>query len=287
MIKDEEIQEMEQEINKRKNKLTSLYKVLDQTQKEIEGEKLIIKDLEEKLSSSKKLNKYTEILARIEDEDDESYEAAALYVKINNALYAIDEYILKSYKIESEGQLIYRTKDPQELIEEINDSINSYYANYLNEEESKNTFINLSINIDGFYFSNDRFIKKDQGSLIYSWLYDEEDNCSYSKEQLLSIIQENDFFNETVKIIPEIEIFKKYNEVTTDRLGSYSLKAETINWNEFTRLLRENNWIIDYDIEKKTDNDFTNKSIFSPKVNAILDNPTLIKDKHKEKKITL
>ena len=88
MIKDEEIQEMEQEINKRKNKLTSLYKVLDQTQKEIEGEKLIIKDLEEKLSSSKKLNKYTEILARIEDEDDESYEAAALYVKINNAYFS-------------------------------------------------------------------------------------------------------------------------------------------------------------------------------------------------------
>ncbi len=287
MIKDEIIQEMEQEINKRKNKLANLYKVLDQTQKEIEGEKLIIKDLEEKLSSSKKLNKYTKILARLEDEGDESYEATALYVKINNALYTIDEYIFKSYKIKSEGQLIYRTKDPQELIEEINDSINTYYANYLNEEEAKNTFANLSINIDGFYFSNDRFIKKDQGSLIYSWLYDEEDNCSYNKKQLLSIIQENDFFNETVKIIPEIEIFKKYNEVTTDRLGSYSLKAETINWNEFTRLLRENKWIIDYDIEKKTDNDFTNKSIFSPKVNAILDNPTLIKDKHKEKKITL
>ena len=287
MIKDGKIQEMEQEINKRKNKLANLYKVLDQTRKEIEGEKLIIEDLEARVEYAHKINEYKENLDRLEYERDEN-----LYIELNKGLYTIDEYVLSSYNIVTESDLAYDTVDSNELMEEINDSINSYYANYLDDEDAKNTFINMSIYIDGFYISKDKFIETAKESWAYPWLYDLPVEKSYSKEELLSTIKPNDFFNNTVKINPAIDIYKKYTENTIDRIGTLNLKPKTVNWNEFARLLKESNWRIDYDIKERTNNEFANlieskKTLFSPEVNAILDNPTLIKDKHKEKKITL
>ncbi len=287
MINDEKIQEMEQELTSRKNKLANLYKLLDQTRKEIEGEKLIIEDLETRVDYANKINEYKENLDRLEYERDEN-----LYIELTKGIYTIDEYVLSSYNIVTESDLMYDTVDSHDLMEEINESINLFYANNLDDEEAENTFINMSIYIDGFYISKDKFIETAKESWAYPWLYDLPVEKSYNKQELLSTIKPNDFFNSTVKINPAIDIYKKYTENTIDRIGNFSLKSKTVDWNEFTKLLKESNWRIEYDIKERTNDEFANlieskKTLFSPEVNAILDNPTLTKDNNKVKKIAL